>query len=151
MVLDTWTFWESLRWWSKQSKKYKFRQIWIAFPRVLGVVSKIPRSRGVATLNQDSLETKDLIQIYENAILIENIRENLGWVYLTIRSQAEFPIVSSSSSTLEEPVRVIEEPKEYIVNRSENTFIRLPQLFPFEAIWGSHIVETSLFINNWGI
>ena len=28
-----------------------------------------------------------------------------------------FPIVSSSSSTLEEPVRVIEERKEYIVNQ----------------------------------
>jgi hypothetical protein len=37
-------------------------------------------------------------------------------------SHAEFTIVSSSSSTLEETVRVSEEPKEYIANRSEDIF-----------------------------
>ena len=81
MVLPAWTFWESLRWWSKQSKKYKFRQVWVAFYLVLGMVSKIPRSRGVATLNQDSLETKDLIQIHENSILIENYIERILFEY----------------------------------------------------------------------
>ena len=43
-------------------------------------------------------------------------------------SRSEFPTVSNSSSTLEEPVRVNEEPKEYIVNRSEDIFLRLSQL-----------------------
>ena len=40
----------------------------------------------------------------------------------------EFPIVSSSSSMLEEPVRVNEEPKEFIVNQSKDILLRLPEL-----------------------
>ena len=36
---------------------------------------------------------------------------------------SEFPIVSSRSSTLEEPVLVIEEPKEYNAKRSEDIFL----------------------------
>ena len=38
-----------------------------------------------------------------------------------------FPIVSSSSGMLEEPVRVSEEPKEYTVKRSEDILLRLPK------------------------
>ena len=34
----------------------------------------------------------------------------------------EFPIVSSSSSMLEEPVQVSEEPKQYNTKQSEDTF-----------------------------
>ena len=34
---------------------------------------------------------------------------------------------------LEEPVRIIEEPKEYFGNLSEEILIRLPQLYTFEV------------------
>ena len=40
---------------------------------------------------------------------------------------AEFTIVSSSSSTLEEPVRVSEEPKKYNAKQIEYIVLRLPQ------------------------
>ena len=39
----------------------QFCQVGVAFYSVLDLVLKIPHSRGVATLNQDSLETKDPI------------------------------------------------------------------------------------------
>ena len=45
---------------------------------------------------------------------------------IVVAREAEFPIISSSSSTLEEPVRVSEEPKEYIVNLCEDIFLKLP-------------------------
>ena len=51
------------------------------------MVSKIPRSRGVATLNQDSLETKDLIQIRENSILIENYIERILFEYTRLGTE----------------------------------------------------------------
>ena len=40
---------------------------------------------------------------------------------------SEFPIVSSSSSTLEEPVWVSEEPNEYKAKKNEVTTTRLTQ------------------------
>ena len=42
---------------------------------------------------------------------------------IVVAKEAEFPIISS---TLEEPVRVSEEPKEYIVNLCEDIFLKLP-------------------------
>jgi hypothetical protein len=43
------------------------------------------------------------------------------------RGYAEFPIDSSSSSTLKELVCVSEEPKEYEAKQNEEIFLRLPQ------------------------
>ena len=48
----------------------------------------------------------------------------VGWVGV---KGAEFPIVSSSSSMLEEPVWVSEEPKEYNGKQSQDIFLRLPE------------------------
>ena len=51
---------------------------------------------------------------------------------------AEFPIISSSPITLEEPVWVSDEPKGCLNNSC------------IEANWDSLIEEASLFSNNWG-
>ena len=45
--------------------------------------------------------------------------------------RTEFPIVSSSSSMLEEPVYVSEEPKQYNANPSEDICFWLPQKIPY--------------------
>ena len=62
--------------------------------------------------------------------------------------KAEFPIVSSSSSTLEEPVYVSEEPKEYNAKPSEDIFLRLPEKYLIETNFVSFIEAASFFSNN---
>ena len=47
---------------------------------------------------------------------------------------AEFP---SSLSMLEEPARVSEKPKEYIINQSEDIFLRVPQDIAFFRLIGA--------------
>ena len=67
---------------------------------------------------------------------------------LTLRHSPEFPIVSSSSSRLEEPVYVIEEPNEYNAKPSEDIFLRLPEKFLIETNFVSFIEVASFFRNN---
>ena len=59
-------------------------------------------------------------------VTVENLPAINVIVNVPLNAGADLPNVSSSSSTLEEPVRVSEETKEYIVNRSEEIFLRLP-------------------------
>ena len=60
----------------------------------------------------------------------------------------EFPIVSSSSSTLEEPVYVSEEPEEYNVKPREDILFRFPGKYLIEANFGSFIEVASFISNN---
>ena len=53
----------------------------------------------------------------KNCIIIKFCNTNLAYI------ETEFPIVSSSSSTIEEPVWVSEEPKEYSAKQSEDFFL----------------------------
>ena len=61
---------------------------------------------------------------------------------------AEFSIVSSSSSTLEEPVYVSEEPEEYNAKPHEDIFLRFPEKYLIEANFGSFIEVASIISNN---
>ena len=68
--------------------------------------------------------------------LIKQCHSTPTVMYIPLHFQSndtEFPIVSSSSSTLEEPVWEREEPNEYLAKRSQLIFLRWPQKSFLEA------------------